>query len=187
MNIAQDVLLQASGLLNNPILPKIEGYSSFNGRIIHTAQWPSDFGEEQWKGQKVVVIGAGASSVQTVPGMQPHVDELHVFIRSKTWLASAGPESHVVSKGLHTIDSSGTESEGYLVICRKIVRQNPLYTYREGLWELISRGPVEKREEFRLHPEKLVEEARLHEGPVNLMWASMFKISPLQEEAVKVC
>ncbi|KAJ3548539.1 hypothetical protein NM208_g959 [Fusarium decemcellulare] len=137
-----DILLQAAGLLNNPILPKIEGYSSFNGRIIHTAQWPSDFGQNQWKGQKIVVIGAGASAVQTVPGMQPHVDELHVFIRSKTWLASAGPESHVEN------------------------------------WS------VEQREEFRLHPEKLVEEARVHEGPVNLMWASMFKASPLQDAAV---
>ncbi|KAH6967580.1 monooxygenase [Ilyonectria sp. MPI-CAGE-AT-0026] len=138
-----DVLLQAAGLLNNPILPKIEGYNSFNGQVIHTAQWPSEFNEEKWKNRKVVVVGAGASAVQTVPGMQPHVKELHVFVRSKTWLASAGPEMP-------------TES-----------------------WS------PEQRKEFREIPEKLVAEARLHEGPVNLMWASMFKDSSLQSEAVK--
>ncbi|RTE80989.1 hypothetical protein BHE90_004505 [Fusarium euwallaceae] len=87
-----DVLLQAAGLLNNPILPKIPGYATFKGKVIHTAQWPSDFGQEQWKGRKVVVVGAGASAVQTVPGMQPHVDELHVFVRSKTWLVSAAAD-----------------------------------------------------------------------------------------------
>ncbi|RSL57412.1 hypothetical protein CEP51_014246 [Fusarium floridanum] len=136
-----DVLLQAAGLLNNPILPKIPGYATFKGKVIHTAQWPSDFGQEQWKGRKVVVVGAGASAVQTVPGMQPHVDELHVFVRSKTWLVSAAAD------------------------------------FATDSWS------AEKRKEFRENPQKLVEEARRHEVPVNLMWASMFKSSPLQSQA----
>ncbi|KAJ9144525.1 flavin-binding monooxygenase-like protein [Pleurostoma richardsiae] len=92
-----DVLLQAAGLLNNPILPKIDGLQDFKGRVVHTAQWPSSFGKEQWKGLKVVVLGAGSSAVQTVPGMQPYVDELHVFVRSKTWLASTTPEPAIAS------------------------------------------------------------------------------------------
>ena len=91
----QDVLLQAAGLLNNPILPKIEGYEKFKGRIVHTAQWPSDYGAEQWKNETVAVVGAGASAVQTVPGMQPYAKALHVFVRSKTWLASAGSEADI--------------------------------------------------------------------------------------------
>ncbi|OCK79953.1 flavin-binding monooxygenase-like protein [Lepidopterella palustris CBS 459.81] len=82
-----DVLLQAAGVLNNPITPHIDGMESFKGKIIHTASWPDDFGPEQWKGRRVAVIGAGSSSVQCTPGMQPYVDHLDIFIRSKTWLS----------------------------------------------------------------------------------------------------
>ncbi|GME33237.1 monooxygenase [Neofusicoccum parvum] len=87
-----DVLLQAAGLLNNPIVPDIDGLAAFTGRVVHTAQWPASFGEAEWKGRSVVVVGNGASAVQTVPGMQPHVARLHVFVRSKTWLSSGMPD-----------------------------------------------------------------------------------------------
>ena len=53
---------------------------SFRGRIVHTAQWPDDFGPEQWKGQNIAVIGAGASSVQTTPGYFPHLTRPHGIV-----------------------------------------------------------------------------------------------------------
>jgi cation diffusion facilitator CzcD-associated flavoprotein CzcO len=40
----------------------------FKGRIVHTAQWPDDFGPTQWESQNIAIIGTGASSVQTTPG-----------------------------------------------------------------------------------------------------------------------
>lgn len=89
-------MLQAVGLLNNPIIPNMDGIETFAGRIVHTAQWPSDFGQETWKGRRVVIIGAGASAVQTVPGLQPYVEHIDLFVRSKTWLASPGEEAPVV-------------------------------------------------------------------------------------------
>lgn len=61
-------MLQASGLLNNPVLPNIDGIEKFKGRKVHTAKWPDDYQQEQWKGETVAVIGAGSSSVQTTPG-----------------------------------------------------------------------------------------------------------------------
>jgi cation diffusion facilitator CzcD-associated flavoprotein CzcO len=42
-------------------------------QVVHTAGWPDNYWEEEWKGENVVVIGSGASSVQLVPTMQPHV------------------------------------------------------------------------------------------------------------------
>ncbi|KAF2809189.1 flavin-binding monooxygenase [Mytilinidion resinicola] len=83
-----DVLLQASGVLNNPITPHIEGIETFKGKVIHTALWPDEYGPEQWKGTRVAIIGAGSSSVQATPGMQPFVDHLDIFIRSNTWLSN---------------------------------------------------------------------------------------------------
>lgn len=55
-------------MLNNPKLPDITGLNSFPGRVAHTAQWPDDFGMPEWKDKKVVVVGAGSSSIQTTPG-----------------------------------------------------------------------------------------------------------------------
>jgi cation diffusion facilitator CzcD-associated flavoprotein CzcO len=55
--------------LNNPVIPNIEGIETFKGKIVHTAEWPDNYGPEQWKGSCVAVIGGGASSVQTTPGL----------------------------------------------------------------------------------------------------------------------
>jgi hydroxyversicolorone monooxygenase len=49
---------------------------------MHTARWPKDYQAEQWKNDRVAVIGSGASSIQTVPNMQPHVKHLDVFVRT---------------------------------------------------------------------------------------------------------
>ena len=54
-------------------------------QIVHTARWPKDYQAEQWKNDKVAVIGSGASSIQTVPTMQPHAKHLDVFVRTAVW------------------------------------------------------------------------------------------------------
>ncbi|KAM5490130.1 hypothetical protein MaudMau93_002697 [Microsporum audouinii] len=82
------VLLNASGFLNGYKWPDIPGLSKFKGRMIHTAAWPKDYQTEKWKGESVAVIGSGASSIQTVPGMQPHVKHMDIFIRTGTWFAT---------------------------------------------------------------------------------------------------
>jgi cation diffusion facilitator CzcD-associated flavoprotein CzcO len=66
-----DLLLYATGILNDFKWPKIEGIETFKGKICHTARWPEDYQEEEWKNDQVAIIGSGASSIQTVPKMQP--------------------------------------------------------------------------------------------------------------------
>ncbi|KAI9880737.1 MAG: hypothetical protein M1830_000626 [Pleopsidium flavum] len=80
-----DLLLHATGILNNFKWPDIEGIERFKGRMVHTARWPKDYQQEQWKDDRVAVIGSGASSVQTVPNMQPHAKHLDVFVRTAVW------------------------------------------------------------------------------------------------------
>ncbi|KAL6242616.1 hypothetical protein RBB50_010262 [Rhinocladiella similis] len=79
------VLLHGTGILNNFKWPNIEGMEKFKGRIIHTARWPKDYQAEEWKNDRVAVIGSGASSIQTVPTMQPHVKHLDIFVRTGVW------------------------------------------------------------------------------------------------------
>ena len=52
---------------------------------MHTAVWPKDYQKEQWKNDRVAVIGSGASSIQTVPTMQPHAKHIDVFVRTAVW------------------------------------------------------------------------------------------------------
>lgn len=77
-----DVFVCASGVLNNWKWPEIKGLDTFKGRVIHTADWDQDYTAEKWKGENVLVVGSGASSLQVVPNMQPHVDRMDVFIRT---------------------------------------------------------------------------------------------------------
>jgi cation diffusion facilitator CzcD-associated flavoprotein CzcO len=73
--------------------------------VIHTASWPKDYDHDQWRKEKVAVIGSGASSIQTVPGMQvsealkyggrtqvltltvcqPFVQHMDIFVRTAVW------------------------------------------------------------------------------------------------------
>ena len=90
-----DVLLHITGILNNFKWPKIPGIDTFKGRFIHTADWPNDYQKEQWEKESVAVIGSGASSIQTVPHMQPYVKHLDVFVRTGVWFVEfAGNFGH---------------------------------------------------------------------------------------------
>jgi cation diffusion facilitator CzcD-associated flavoprotein CzcO len=77
-----DLVLYATGWLNNWKWPDIEGLKTFKGRVVHTANWPEDYQEKQWANERVAVIGSGASSIQTVPGMQPYVKRMDVYART---------------------------------------------------------------------------------------------------------
>ncbi|KAF2444597.1 FAD/NAD(P)-binding domain-containing protein [Karstenula rhodostoma CBS 690.94] len=68
-----DLLLYATGIMNNFKWPDIPGLKKFKGRVVHTAYWTQDYQEDQWKQDRVAIIGSGASSIQTVPKIQPHV------------------------------------------------------------------------------------------------------------------
>ncbi|TVY26051.1 FAD-binding monooxygenase [Lachnellula hyalina] len=80
-----DMIMHATGILNRWDYPDIPGLKDFKGRLVHTAGWPDDFAAEAWKDQEVVVIGSGASSIQVVPTMQPHVKHMDVYVRTPVW------------------------------------------------------------------------------------------------------
>src|SRR5689334_13566480 len=57
-------LFTATGFLSQPRLPDIEGIESFAGRVLHTADWDDT---ADLTGERVAVIGTGATAVQLVP------------------------------------------------------------------------------------------------------------------------
>jgi len=81
--ITADVLVAGPGGLSEPAIPAIPGLESFEGPAFHTAQWHDD---HDLTGERVAVIGTGASSVQTVPNIQPDAGQVKVFMRTPPWI-----------------------------------------------------------------------------------------------------
>lgn len=82
-----DVFLYATGALNGAKWPEVEDLDEFKGKMIHSSAWPDNYGKEQWKEERVAVIGVGASSVQIVSNIQPHVKSMDIFVRTGTWFS----------------------------------------------------------------------------------------------------
>lgn len=72
-------LIAGVGALVEPSLPDIPGIDSFRGRLMHSARWDPTW---QPAGQRVAVVGTGASAIQIVPSIQPEVAQLTVFQRT---------------------------------------------------------------------------------------------------------
>ncbi|KAF6841802.1 phenylacetone monooxygenase [Colletotrichum musicola] len=74
-------VIDATGILNKWKFPDVEGISDYQGTLVHSANWPENF---DYAGKTVAVIGNGASGVQIVPAIRPHVKRLHHIIRTPT-------------------------------------------------------------------------------------------------------
>jgi cation diffusion facilitator CzcD-associated flavoprotein CzcO len=78
-----DLLVAGIGPLSEPSVPDVPGLDSFEGTVFHSARWNH---EHDLSGERVASIGTGASAIQYVPRIQPHVGRLHVFQRTPPWI-----------------------------------------------------------------------------------------------------
>jgi len=83
--MSADVLILAAGFLSEPSLPAIDGLDRFEGTVFHSARWRHD---HDLGGERVAVIGTGASAIQFVPAIQPDVSHLTVFQRTPPWVTA---------------------------------------------------------------------------------------------------
>jgi cation diffusion facilitator CzcD-associated flavoprotein CzcO len=82
-SMTADVLVCGQGPLSEPRLPDIPGLDGFEGTLFHSAQWNH---EHDLRGERVAVIGTGASAIQLVPKIQPEVARMHVYQRTPPWV-----------------------------------------------------------------------------------------------------
>jgi cation diffusion facilitator CzcD-associated flavoprotein CzcO len=80
--LARHVVL-ATGPLNKPLIPQVPGLDTFAGVAFHSNQWRADL---DLTGQRVAVVGTGASAVQFVPEIAPLAAHLTVFQRTPAWV-----------------------------------------------------------------------------------------------------
>jgi cation diffusion facilitator CzcD-associated flavoprotein CzcO len=78
-------VILAVGPFNRPQIPDIKGIDSFEGKILHSANWDANY---DLINKKVAVIGTGASAVQIVPAIAPNVAHLTVFQRTAAWVSN---------------------------------------------------------------------------------------------------
>lgn len=78
-----NAVIMANGPLSEPKVPTLPGIERFTGTTFHSAQW--DHGHDL-AGERVAVVGTGASAIQFVPAIQPKVGRLVVFQRTPPWV-----------------------------------------------------------------------------------------------------
>ena len=93
-----DVLVNAGGALSEPKDPDVPGLGSFEGKTFHSARWDHD---HDLTGERVGVIGTGASAIQFVPAIQPDVKQLHLFQRTPPWVIPRW--DHKITKVEHAL------------------------------------------------------------------------------------
>jgi len=94
-------LILGTGSHHATKLPDIPGLDTFPGKIFHSSQWPAGY---DGAGERVAVLGTGASSIQITPGLAPTARHVTVFQRTPAWIlpkpdwAHSGVERFVIRR-----------------------------------------------------------------------------------------
>ncbi len=78
-----DALVLGCGQLSRPSWPQIPGATGFAGHSFHSALWDH---EHDLTGERVAVIGTGASAIQFIPEIAQRVAQLDIYQRSAPYL-----------------------------------------------------------------------------------------------------
>jgi cation diffusion facilitator CzcD-associated flavoprotein CzcO len=85
--VVAQAVVAASGPLSEPSIPDIEGLGRFRGTMFHSAAWDH---RHSLAGERVAVIGTGASAAQFVPHVQREAAHLDVYQRTAGWILPRG-------------------------------------------------------------------------------------------------
>jgi cation diffusion facilitator CzcD-associated flavoprotein CzcO len=157
-----DVFFYATGILNDFKWPDIPGLNSFKGRVIHTARWDEKYQKEEWAKDRVAVIGSGASSIQTVPTMQPHVKHMDVFVRTGVWFVQ------IANNFGQNKEYDAEEQEAFRRDPEVMVKHaKNIEDQVNGMWSLFyadSEAQKGAQELFRKRMREFIKDERLLEG-----------------------
>ena len=82
--VQAEIVVTALGQLNRPNIPKIPGLERFTGTTFHSARWNHS---HDLTGERLAVIGIGASAIQFVPQIACKASALTLFQRSVNYVA----------------------------------------------------------------------------------------------------
>ena len=122
------VLVAATGALSTPKIPDVPGIDTFQGTVFHSATWNH---EHDLTGERVAVIGTGASAVQFVPEIVDKAQRLTVFQRTPAW---------VIPRLDRTIGRVERTLYGKVPAAHRAVR-GIIYGYREAYVTVLADNP----------------------------------------------
>ncbi len=82
--ITADAVIFACGQLNRPHIPDLPGLEEFGGPSWHSARWDH---RVDLAGQRIGVVGSGASAIQFVPPVAAVASQLTIFQRTPNYVA----------------------------------------------------------------------------------------------------
>jgi monooxygenase len=75
--------------------PPFAGIGDFRGRVVHPQDWPEDL---DYAGQRVVVIGSGATAVTLVPALAETATQVTMLQRSPTYILPMPAEDVIANR-----------------------------------------------------------------------------------------
>jgi monooxygenase len=90
-------LLMCSGYYryDEGYLPSFAGLGDFRGQVVHPQHWPADL---DYAGQRVVVIGSGATAVTLVPALAETAGHVTMLQRSPTYILPMPAEDAIATR-----------------------------------------------------------------------------------------
>jgi cation diffusion facilitator CzcD-associated flavoprotein CzcO len=82
-NYTARVVIFATGFLEDRNIPSIPGIDTFTGRIFHSSCWPEGY---TGAGERVAVVGTGASAIQITPELARTARAVTIFQRTPAWI-----------------------------------------------------------------------------------------------------
>ena len=82
-SLTAGAVISATGGLSRPAVPDMPGLARFAGTTFHSARWRHD---HPLAGERVGVVGTGASAIQLVPQIAPVAAHTTVFQRTPPWV-----------------------------------------------------------------------------------------------------
>lgn len=73
----------ATGFIGEAKMPSFPGQEKFKGTMFHSGKWNH---QHDLTGEKVAVIGCGASAIQFLPAIQPKTGHIYSFQRTPSWV-----------------------------------------------------------------------------------------------------
>ena len=104
--------------------PQWRGMDAFKGRIVHPQRWPDDLDIE---GQKVVVIGSGATAATLIPAIADRCEHVTMLQRSPTYFRT-GRNAIELAETLRQLQVS--EEWIHEIVRRKILFDQDTFTRR---------------------------------------------------------
>ena len=97
-HISADFVFSATGILHQPVIPEIEGITSFSGNSFHTAKWDHSI---DLKDKRVGIIGTGSTSIQVCSELISRGIDVTVFQRTAQWvLPISNPKNSRIKRSI---------------------------------------------------------------------------------------